>query len=41
MFSDAFRRRLALGKHARWAADLSEEHLEALIAPLRSAGLPE
>ena len=31
MFSDEFRRRLALGKYSNWAVDLTEQQLEALI----------
>jgi hypothetical protein len=31
MFSDEFRQRLAVGKYARWAVDLNEQQLEALI----------
>ena len=31
MFTDDFRRRLALGKYTRWASDLSEDQLAAAL----------
>jgi hypothetical protein len=31
MFSDSFRERLRLGKYSRWAVDLTEAHLEAVL----------
>jgi hypothetical protein len=31
MFSDSFRQRLALGKYTKWAENLTEPHLEALL----------
>jgi hypothetical protein len=31
MFSDDFRKRLELGKYTRWAVNLTEPHLEALL----------
>jgi hypothetical protein len=31
MFSEDFRKRLALGEHTRWATDLTQDHLQALL----------
>ena len=31
MFSEQFRKRIEVGKYTRWAKDLTEEHLEALL----------
>ena len=31
MFSDSFRERLRLGKYSRWAVDLTEAQLEAVL----------
>jgi uncharacterized protein (TIGR02996 family) len=31
MFSDEFRNRLKIGKYSKWAVDLSEAHMEALL----------
>jgi hypothetical protein len=31
MFSDAFRQRLARGEHTKWASDLTQAHLQALL----------
>jgi hypothetical protein len=39
VFSDQFRRRLSLGKYTRWASDLSEQELEAVLWAIGEYGV--